>query len=484
MSYIRYPVPSHDPPGLGNVSRVYAALTTPEGPQTHSGAAALDLTFTVDTSGTARQRARVVRGRDAHFHQQVELGSRAFRVKKFNAGVVDLALTLTVDSAGIAKHFAAADVPLTFTFDTSGASTTRPKVIRQPLEAHSPQQRQLDSRFSKPLARHAGAADLPLTLGISTDGTSTTPQVSRKVHRALEAHSYPDPQPVSQTLQPLTALNVVTGSAALDLTLNIATEGTSSSPQTPRVGVAVAGGTNLGGKVRAIEQDGPVTPLLESRGFVYYHAAPPIYRVIVPGSTNQSFTANPVVQAPAEVPVPSRRFRGYAGPTTHSGAVDLGLTFNVSTDGTRRTRPTVTQGKTPFQYAQFELGSRRYKGFAGAATHNGAVDLGLTLTVDTSGRITVRRSSVTTPLTLDIATAGYAVKRSSVTLPLAFNVDTVGRVAMRSSVTLPIVLTIGTDGDILGAGLTGHFDRPTPGGQSRISTGAGAFDRPTPGRSA
>lgn len=562
MSYIRYGVPTTEP-GLNTVSRVVSAIPEPTGPQTHSGSVSFDLTLTFDTSGTLRQRARVIRGRDAHKEPDKEQTSRIYRRL-------------------IARQFGVVDLPLTLTFDTAGTATVQVKAkVYKALEPHSYPDAQAGSRIIPGVTRTTqSSADLDLTVGFATEGTAFTPQPSRKVHRAREPFQYDLAEPVSRVFQALAAK--VSGAASLDLTFNIATEGTASGPQPVRIGVARAGQQNVGQQVRAPEPQALDTVPLESRGFVYYHAAPPIYRVIVPGSTNQSFSAYPVVQPAAPEVPPSRRIKGYssAGPTTHFGAASLDLTITFDTTGTARGIPRVVRGRDAHREPDKEQTSRIYRRqiarhsgsasldltitfdtaganrrppnraivqggtnrgpvfaptpqndpvaplgsrtFKGKQVFAAAVDLPLTVNFDTSGvsrrppnraivaggtnrgplfapiahsadntrelktRVYKPRGtqggSVSADFTVTFTTAGFAVKRSSVTLPLSFGVDTAARILARGSVTLPIVVTFGSAGDILGAGLISHFDPPSPGGRSRISTGAGRFDKPRPGR--
>jgi hypothetical protein len=377
--------------------------------------------------------------------------------------------------------------------------------------------------------------DLGLTLAIDSAGSILSrPQL---FHRALEPHSYPFPESVSRSYQALTASNVVTGSVDLGLTLDISTSGARLGGV--RLGIARPGGTNQGFTTRAVDNPGPETVLLESRGFVYYHAAPPIYRSIRPGQTNQGFTfkaPDPEAHPPVERP---RLVKGASSSSTKFGAVDLGLSLNIATEGTAKGAGRVRRGLEPHSTPELPNQSRTY--FRLPRRWTSSVDLPLTLDISVSGqgrvigrhlkapppqefpekpnisrtyfRLPQRHSgTVDLGLSINVSTSGTTqgigrhlkapppqefpqtpnLSRSYFRLPkrhpgaaglqLTFGVVTAGTRKTTGSVTFPIVFNIGTEGSILGAGVVGHFDRPTPGGRSRATPGAGQFDRPTPGR--
>lgn len=332
MSDVKYAVPAHNTPGLTTGSRIFGALTQAapivvavavqgfsnqglvnhqvpvETVETkpsrivekkvaafteHFGVVDVPLTVTFDTAGDYTPLARKVQGREAHFpHVEREQTSRLHRP--------------------IAQHTGIVDVPLTVTFDTQGVSTPLARTVqgRPTVELHV--EREQTSRYYKTIAQHAGVADVPLTLDFSTEGSVLAP--SNKVYRALEPHSHKLAEPVSRLYQALEPVAPV-------------------AP--PSLGIAIAGSTNQWSNVRQVPVEPPFKVELQSRPFFYIASAPPIYRVIYPGSTNQGFIfaepVEPVVDYPA-----TRLFKGSVA--TVFGVVDLPLTLDFAVGGVNVTR--------------------------------------------------------------------------------------------------------------------------------------------------
>lgn len=529
MSYVRYPVPTYVDPGLQTGSRVFQGLTNPALPgvaprigvqvqgRTNQGFTTqapkpagyvdepgksriqkkltastnffgvvdLGLTLQIDTIGVARPFPRTITGRDPQDAPQRALKSRFYRVVKNAQGVVDLGLTLQID--------------------TSGSSAAIPPVAKAPRQAHNPEQVSLESRTFFPKSVRTGVVDLGLTLQIDT--ASSYSAVPPRVYRNPEAHSIPGAEPQSHTVGAL--VPVVAGVVDLGLTLQIDTSG--NLPAAPRLGIAIAGGTNQYAKVKAPDNPAPETPLLESRGFVYYNAAPPIYRAIVPGSTNQGYIFE---QVPVEVPVtpPSKLIKGYASPGT--GQVDLGLGLNIDTTGAARPFPKTVRGRDTIETPGHDLGSRWFKGYVSQFAQ---IDLGINLNIDTTGtavplskglrgrtpadspqsylesRIYLGRKNATGVvdfgLILGIDTGGAAAQRPVITRgrdtidPIQRLLDSrffVVRKNAEGQVDLPLVFGIGVDG-LSGSTITyGRFDRGTPAGGYDQGAPEAGYDQASP----
>lgn len=378
MSYIKYGVPNPPQTQPGEGSRLYQAFavlapqvpktvrapTEPDLPEerqlesrvywvvaaggTVFGVADLALIFTLDTAGAAFPLGRVTQGRDAHFPEQGKLESRLFRPASLRPGTAELALTFTLDTAGTGRPLA--------------------RVVLG-REAPGYDQRLLESRLYRPAGYRSGVADLALVFTLDTTGVASSGAVLPKLHRALLRPENPELEQVSRTFAAFAA----TGGYA---------------PVSTPVPI-IPGSTNQGGKLKGVEQEPPESVLLESRTFFYLHTAPPIYRVIIPGGTNQGFQFQPLVQPAVEAFGPSRRFKGYA-PTAVFGAADLALTFLLDSTATARPLARVVRGLDPHFLERGRLDSRVFRP---ATLRHGAADLALTFALDSTGRVVARGSA-------------------------------------------------------------------------------------------
>jgi hypothetical protein len=145
------------------------------------------------------------------------------------------------------------------------------------------------------------------------------------------------------------------------------------------------------------------------------------------------------------------------GPATHFGAASLGLTLTVATAGFKTT---TSSAALPLTLTVFSAGARELTGSAalgltlsvataGFKTTAGAVALPLTVGIATAG-FKFTTSSAALPLSFNVVTAGFKTTTSSVALPLSLNITTAGFKTTTSSVVLPLVLTIGTNGTVGG----------------------------------
>lgn len=425
MSYARYGVPQPEP-GLTPASRIFQALGGEP-----SGSATLAITIGHTTSGSASAIPKVNRARVPFDYPQPETRSRMFHeltntVASDPTGSATLPIVVTHTTSGTASAIpkvarakepfdyesrelqsrlyrvirpatGSSTLPITVSHTTSGSSVGLAGVVegRTPFDYPIPEP---TSRLFRAPAPASGSATFPITIGITSNGFSgSPPQIPPRAHRAKEPFDYPQPEPVSRIFQALT--HWINGSASLPITIGISTAGSVSGAATPRLGVAIQGSTNQGFSTRAPSNPGPETIPLESRSFVYYHAAPPIYRPIVPGSTNQHYTAVPLKQPPVEQFPPSRiytiRVTGAA-----SGSSTLPIVIGHTTSGLSSSQPKVVRAKPIEERAEPESRSRLFHELTTPDVITGSSTLPITIGFTTAG------APPASPIRLSVITQG------------------------------------------------------------------------------
>jgi hypothetical protein len=298
--YTRHAVPSHRGATLQQLrSRVFSGLeAVTAGSATHSGAADLQLTLGISSAGTVTRK-----GASATF-----------------------GLTLGIDTTGTVIGGVVAAPTL---YRNTAPSTTLRGPFSRVFHGATPSESVFGSSelglslgiVSAGTVTRLGGAALGLTLGIATQGTVTRPGAAA----------------LGLTLG-ISSAGTVTrkgAAASLDLTFGVSTDGTVEAVTAVRLGVATAGRTNQGFLARPPEVSAKQA-LLESRALAFLATAPPIYRAIVQGGTNQGFVFRAGPQPKLEYrQLYSRIFAGLPtdGIEVVLGAASLGLTVDLATTG-------------------------------------------------------------------------------------------------------------------------------------------------------
>ncbi len=347
MSYISHPVPSHSPAHRQNVSRTFGALTIST---SVTGSATMALTFGVSSSGTATGGGQAVVVTPVS-QPTVELfpASKIVKVPPSLFGSSTAGFVFGVSSSGIPTAFGTSTVGITFGVSSAGTATGAVQAVvvtsvSQPVVELFPASKIVKvspSLFGSSTAGFVfgvssagtptafGAATAAYVFGVASSGSTAGPSDVPVVYRAQQPQGYPQQQQVSVALQALLATDH--GSATAALTFGVSSAGTASGGTAPALGVALAGGTNQGRTHRQPLPPSSIQIDLESRAFSVLRSTPPIYRVIVPGGTNQGFQFEAVTQEKA-IRLSQRIYTGHA-PGQVSGAASMALTFGASTLG-------------------------------------------------------------------------------------------------------------------------------------------------------
>lgn len=245
-------------PGLG--SRLFEVPA-------RAGSASLTLTLGITSSGAFTPRPSVLQPvKSFDRGPEPERQSRLYRPQTAQdfSGASSLALTLGITSAG--------------------SFTPRPEVLKPVRSFDRPPQVELQGRLFRPFTHTFGSASANFVFGASTNGS--VPGVAPRLGLQLQgstnqgdtARPVPEPQNPPGQLRVSTLYQASTPVAP---------------PGAPPPTILVQGGSTLGNAL-GVTQGVPLVPPLEPKEqipqcFVYLYSAPPIYSVVVPGSTNQGY---------------------------------------------------------------------------------------------------------------------------------------------------------------------------------------------------